>query len=684
MAERHLSGIAPRHVSVALAGLFILVVLVLAALNASLARQEESALQHRIEGLAATHSVLLADPIWNVDDDRVKKILLALALDSNVRGATVRDFASNTEIASVGQGVTTEGATAVRPIVFRSDVQTATLAQLAIQADDSTLAANRKRRFIWSGALLLTLLALSVAATLALRRVRQSDLKFEAIAQAAPDAIIVCDEDGFIVQCNPSTREIFGYDEAHYPRHAGTLLTARDRDAFQHILASAQRTPPSREMHELTGLREDGDEIPIELTVRKWLFGRHSFFITVIRDISQRTRQALEARALQERLNQGQKMEAVGTLAGGIAHDFNNILGAILGYTELGLLKTDDPELKKYLEESLASCKRARDLVAQLLTFSRQQVEQKEPILITPVVKGVLSMLRATIPTSIELQLKFHADQAMLLADPTQINQILLNLCTNAMQAIGEAQPGRITVELHADAPRPAAADLLGDPPPDTLLLCLVVRDTGAGIQPEDRDRIYEPFFTTKDVGQGTGLGLSVVHNIVSELNGAIALKTEPGHGAEFRLYLPQLPDTASAREAEAEPESLPTGHGHVLLVDDETKLLDVLREMLTFLGYTVSSHSDPEDAWDLLQADPTRFNAVITDLAMPKMNGWELAGRIRDFAPDLPIVICTGYSERVPPESAAEIGAREILLKPVAIRDVATALHRVLGGDGA
>jgi PAS domain S-box-containing protein len=400
--------------------------------------------------------------------------------------------------------------------------------------------------------------------------------------------------------------------------------------------------------------------------------------LSTARDITELKLAEEEKRKLEEHLRQSEKMEAIGTLAGGIAHDFNNILGAVLGYTQLAQLDLPEGSPLHYkLDQVLKAGERAKDLVQQILAFSRQGEQEQRPIHIMPVVKEALKLIRASLPQSIEIKQYLGIKEDMILGDPTQIHQVIMNLCTNAAHAM---PGGKGLIDIDLGEITLALEDLKAFP---KLLpgpyLRLSVRDTGEGIDPTILPRIFDPFFTTKESGKGTGMGLAVVHGIVKSHKGEITVYSEPGIGTTFRVYLPQIQQTIISEGRIEEP--LPTGKERILFVDDEPGIVESLVEMLKRLGYSLSSRVSSLEALEAFKAKPNHFDLVITDQTMPQMNGAELAREILKIRPDIPVILCSGFSEIITPEEALAIGVRKFLMKPVLMSELAVAIRKVLDG---
>jgi PAS domain S-box-containing protein len=372
-----------------------------------------------------------------------------------------------------------------------------------------------------------------------------------------------------------------------------------------------------------------------------------------------------EKARIENQLRQAQKMEAIGTLAGGIAHDFNNILAPIIGYTEMTLNDVPQSSPMHYdLKQVLKAAHRARDLVRQILSFSRHRKEQQRtPVNISTIVKEALKLLRASLPSSIEI--RQDVQEGMALADATQIHQVLINLCTNAAHAMGGS--GMLDVSLKEVALSSNDLSSLSmstmDLNPGSYLK-LSVSDTGHGMDASTMQRIFDPYFTTKEVGKGSGLGLSVVHGIVKRHEGMIGVRSEPGKGSTFHVYIPKI-ESKPDKTGKVRP-ALPKGTEHVLIIDDEQMVADIGVIMLEHLGYKVTAKTSALEALDVFRAKPEEFDLIITDYTMPHMNGIDLARELLLLRPDIPVILCTGFSEKVTDKTAKDAGIRGFAMKPL------------------
>ncbi|WP_180144119.1 response regulator [Desulfoluna butyratoxydans] len=398
-----------------------------------------------------------------------------------------------------------------------------------------------------------------------------------------------------------------------------------------------------------------------------------------VQDVTEQKQAEESRRTLEGELRQSQKLQAIGTLAGGIAHDFNNILAAILGFSELLEDEVQKESLEhQYVEEILKAARRARDLVKQILNFSRQADQTLTPVFLRPVIGDAVKLLRATIPSTITIDISLgEGPEKPVMADPTQIHQMVMNLGANAAHAM-KHQGRRIAVTLTQG---PLPAEVMGrhtDLKPGEYQ-CFTIDDQGCGLAPETRQRIFDPFFTTKEPGEGTGMGLSVVHGIVKALKGTIEVESVVGQGTRFAIYLPTV--DAAPPDADAPDEAaLPTGGEHILLVDDEEAILSATVSSLQSLGYRVTKSQAGDEALGLFQNAPDDYHLVITDMNMPNLNGAQLSEKLLAIRPDIPIILLTGYSDQIDEPLAKKIGIRSYLLKPLARNQLAHAVRDAMG----
>ncbi|MEA2083258.1 MAG: ATP-binding protein [Thermodesulfobacteriota bacterium] len=400
--------------------------------------------------------------------------------------------------------------------------------------------------------------------------------------------------------------------------------------------------------------------------------GNIEYLMCTARDITERYQMEKEKKKLEARLQQAQKMEAIGTLAGGIAHDFNNILVPILGYSEMLLNDApDDSDLKRDLNEIYNGAKRARDLVKQILAFSRQREYDLKPIKVHLVVKEALTLIRALIPVTIDIMQNIK-DCGLVMGDYTQIHQVVMNLFTNAYHAT-EKKGGNLKVTLKEVDLR--VDDLKGMSP--GTYVCLMVSDTGIGMDQSTIDRVFDPYFTTKREGKGTGLGLAVVHGIIKSHGGHITVYSEPDKGSEFHVYLPAIKTQQETKQIKTRPSE--KGNERILVVDDEKMVLEIQQKMLKRLGYDVTALTSSVEALKAFQANPDNFDLIITDMTMPNMTGDQLAQKIMGIRTDIPIILGSGFSEKMSNEKAKSLGIKGFLMKPVLMKDLSITIRRVL-----
>jgi two-component system, cell cycle sensor histidine kinase and response regulator CckA len=510
---------------------------------------------------------------------------------------------------------------------------------------------------------------------------RQSEEKYRSILESIEEGYYETDLRGRLTFLNESMCRMLGNRRDRLLGHQfRNLVDAAIARKLLRIFNAAYKSGKGRTISgKLTRKKGSPLHAEISITLIRNRDNEISGFRGLIRDVTYRVRHEKEKRELETRLQQAHKMEAIGTLAGGIAHDFNNILSAILGYTELSLAQAPgDLPIKDHLAKVLKASERARDLVKQILTFSRQEQQELVPVQINAILREALKLLRASLPATIEIRQQIDSG-ATVMADPTQIHQILMNLCTNASHAM-EERGGVLKVILEETSlSANKAARMPGIIPGKYLKLS--VCDTGEGIPPAALERIFDPFYTTKAQGKGTGMGLAVVHGIVKSHGGLISVDSQLNKGTSFDVFLP-IVDMARAKEQPAPNLPIPRGSETVLYVDDEIFQIEIGKEALERLGYKVVAHAKSAKALDLFRESPMAFDLVITDMTMPDLTGDQLAMEIMRIRPDIPIIICTGYSERLSEETAEAMGIRGFILKPILIRDMAVTIRRILDQD--
>jgi len=506
-----------------------------------------------------------------------------------------------------------------------------------------------------------------------------------ALIMFAPDSVIITDERGCITEFNSKAEALFGWraEEILGLPADGSILPVPTpenqpgRAGFHRFLPGTGETRHT--VHETTARKRDGTTFPAELSVARIADAETPLFCAFLRDITARKRLEAERQSMEARLFQSQKMESIGRLAGGIAHDFNNLLAAIQSFTELTQsdLRPDDPS-HEYLRQVLKASAQARDLVKQILTYSRQKPQPRKAVSLQPMLKEAVKLLRSTLPANIEASIQIQTDAPLALADPTQIYEVIMHLGINAWHAM--PQRGRLTVSLDrcvttaGMSPDIAPADL---PPGEYLRLS--VADNGCGMDKATLERIFEPFFTTKPVGQGTGMGLCVVLGIIKSHQGGIAVESKPGAGTTVRVYLPSASAPVSSAPVPA-PVRPSRGNGErVMLVDDETSVGQSIRRILERLNYHVSVHDSAESALVEFRADPKSFTVVITDYCMPGMSGVELAQEVRALHPSVSVVLTTGLNPQWTDEELKSMGIHFILAKPATSQEISTVITQAV-----
>jgi len=506
----------------------------------------------------------------------------------------------------------------------------------------------------------------------------QSAMEWAAAMDASDDAIYLLDLKRRLVRANQTFYQMTGSTprtaigrhirEIVHPRGEAApcpvcLAQEEMRDAVITLEADHPDNPAERPLEITLKVIRDRDGRPLSM-----LLTLHDL-TNIRKDLEERTR-------LEAQLRQAQKLEAIGTLAGGIAHDFNNILTAVLGYAELVRkgIKKNDPSLED-IEQVIIGGLRARDLVKHILTFSRKGDHRNVPLAPHLIINESLKLLRASIPSSIEIRSFVDKDCGTILADPSQLQQVMINLCTNAQQAMEEQ--GVLTVSLRRRelSAEDVAGELQVNPGP---FVELTVSDSGQGVDAATMARIFEPYFTTKEFGKGTGLGLAVVHGIAHDCGGLVKLESEVGKGSSFHVYFPVVADEVVGADEERESD-IPAGHERILAVDDEAAIVRYEKSVLANLGYQVTATTSSMEAWEMFRASPYSFDLLLTDQSMPAMPGTVLAGKALAIRPDLPVILCTGYSSVINEERAEEMGIKVLAMKPFDQHELARLVRKAL-----
>ncbi|MCG8472071.1 MAG: response regulator [Desulfobacterales bacterium] len=510
--------------------------------------------------------------------------------------------------------------------------------------------------------------------------VRQSEERYRLLAENILDVLVVVNaESEEILYISPSCKKVTGYKAIELEGESVWALFHPDhrKDALVKIPSRQDR---SSFLVELEILRKDGGRTWVEVSCHYVEDGSGAALelIGLARDISYRRDAELEKDELHKRLRQAQKMESIGVLAGGIAHDFNNILMGILGYTQLAAfyLEEEGGQASKIVSQIETAGMRAKELVSQILAFSRQNEQVRCAVDMCSVTREALGLIRATLPKGIEVIASFSDTPAMVVADPVQIHQIVLNLCTNAFHAL-EERGGTISVSVTCMEMDAGEARRLGVEP--GAYVALRVSDTGDGMDADIQTRIFDPYFTTKGAGKGTGMGLAVVQGIILSHNGTVVVDSEKGKGSRFQVYLPETATPKQSAGFVGETDVL--SMGRVLFVDDETMLVGLAREALGRMGFDVVALEDPQEALKAFEANPTGFDVVVTDMTMPKMSGLGLAEHLREINHSVPVILCTGFSNDLMGKEPRELGVSCVLFKPVSMNDLAETIRTVKTG---
>ncbi len=521
----------------------------------------------------------------------------------------------------------------------------------------------------------------SIASLMDITEIKKEEARrilLETAIEQSAEIVVITDRDGNIVYVNPSFEKITGYERNEaIGQNPRILKSGKHNQAFYEDLWNTILSGNVWKGH-FINRNKQGELYEEEAVISpvKDASGNIINFVAVKRDVTTEIE-------MEKRLRQAQKMEAIGTLAGGIAHDFNNILSVIMGYAEISEMKIDERDIiTRNLKEIIKATGRAKELVQQILTFSRGMEEIKKPISIKPILKESVRLLRSSIPSYIKINHIMKEDPGIIEADPTQIQQILMNLCTNAAHAMRK-EGGMLDIRVmnvNLDEQFTSGFENLIPGP----YVMIEVSDTGEGMSKETVEKIFDPYFTTKEKGVGTGLGLAVVQGIVNKYKGAITVESELGKGSIFRVYLPIVISAKAENEEIVEHKILPTGNERILFVDDEQDIVNIGKQMLEYLGYRVTATNSPIEALRLFQDNPDDFDLVITDMTMPHLPGDKLAEKLKDIRSDIPVIICTGYSDRIADEQKAkEMGITGYIMKPFVFHQFAQAIRRILDNNG-
>ncbi|MFH1028354.1 MAG: response regulator, partial [Pseudomonadota bacterium] len=505
------------------------------------------------------------------------------------------------------------------------------------------------------------------------KRAEEERVRLARAIEQAAEAIFMSDAQWVITYVNPAFERMTGYSRDEIIGKHTRILKSHNHEAGYYLQIRDALGSDNVWSGRLTTRKKDSSFFEADTTVSavKDSKGAIINYVSILRDITHELK-------LERELRQSQKMEAIGTLAGGIAHDFNNILTAVIGYTELAQHKlSKDDAAARDLERVQEASSRAKDLVNRILTFSRQSEYERKPVHVAAVIDEVLSLLRSTIPTTVEIHRHINtpSNGDTVLADPTQLHQVLMNLGTNAAHAM-RSQGGILSVSLSDYDADTAFVSLYPDLAPGPFVR-LTVNDTGHGMEAAVRERIFDPYFTTKKVGEGTGMGLSVVQGIIKNHGGAISVFSEPGQGTTFHVFLPKIVEEIT-RDVNSKEASF-CGTERILFVDDEKVLVDLGQYLLQELGYRVTTETSSLEALKCFHANPDAFDLVITDMTMPGLTGRELARQLLSIRPDIPIIMCSGLTEFINSNEAREAGIRDFFMKPYVASTMAKTIRKVL-----
>ncbi|MCB2181707.1 MAG: PAS domain S-box protein [Desulfobulbaceae bacterium] len=513
---------------------------------------------------------------------------------------------------------------------------------------------------------------LNVARDLSERRqselaLRESEEKYRSILDNIEECYFEIDFSGNLVFFNRAMCQLLERPDSDLAgKHFKEFTSPESSEILAHVFELVRKSgmPQRIDYYEIITPSGEKRILQLSISLLRDVLANPSGFRGVGRDVTETLLFEEQKNILEMKLHQAQKMEAIGTLAGGVAHDFNNILSVILGFAEIVKVQIHaGSHVQDDIDQVINAAKRATGLVKQILTFSRKSEQNLEPMLPHPIIKEALKMLRSSLPSTIDIQEDIEAEYGLLQGDPTQIHQIVVNLCTNALHAM-ENEKGTLSVSLRRREIKAEDVKEKGAEPGDFFVLS--ISDTGQGMKKETIERIFDPYFTTKETGKGTGLGLAVIHGIVTGYKGFIEVESEPGVGTAFHVYLPVISEDSSQVREKEKDESLPSGSERILVVDDESAIVAMCKATLAILGYQVSGTTDSQKALEIFRRNPDQFDLIILDQTMPGLSGYDLASEILKIRSELPIILCTGFSSVISQEQALALGIKKFTFKPL------------------
>ena len=513
---------------------------------------------------------------------------------------------------------------------------------------------------------------------LAEEALRESEEGYRSMFQDSHAVMLIIDPDSFdIVDANPAAVSFYGYNIDEIRKMNISDINMLPGDEISKIVKKVKN---GRQSHLFLRHRlANGDMKEVEVYSGPLKMRGRLLLFSIVHDITEHKRAEEEKSRLEARLQNAEKMEAIGTLAGGVAHEFNNILGIIMGNTQLAMDEVTETNSASYfLHEISRASLRAKDIVRNILNFARKSLTERTPVEISKVIKETIGLIRSATPAMIKIRQNIECDDEMILGDSTEIGQVLINLCNNAVQAIGN-KTGIIDISLKPVILDPGSKNKYEDLQSGKYIR-LRVNDTGCGIDPQIMGRIFDPYFTTGNLAESTGMGLSITHGIVKKHNGAISVESEKGSGTIVEVLFPVMGEKEYQQEPDISGKELTDGRKKILFIDDEYSLVKIWVKILQNWGYDVESSTDSLQALERFKTDPNRFDLVISDIGMPNMSGDELARELLKIRVNLPIIICTGYSDRIDEKTAKDIGVTRYITKPIDIDELEYSLKVILG----